>query len=92
MIGANNALGSVSQLKVAWSEDGYDDLDKANQYTVWRPIHFKDQLDQVVKEVKQIRADTLISDPPRSLSSNLEWLEWLDQNLGVFMRLLRIGN
>ncbi|MEQ8963180.1 MAG: hypothetical protein RLP02_35625, partial [Coleofasciculus sp. C2-GNP5-27] len=39
-----------------------------------------------------IRLDTLISDPPRSLSSNLEWLGWLDQNLGIFQRLLRIGN
>ncbi|MEQ8999975.1 MAG: hypothetical protein RID53_26110 [Coleofasciculus sp. B1-GNL1-01] len=60
LIGANNALGSVSQLKVVWSDEGYDDLDQANQYTVWRPIHFKDQLDKVVKEVKKIRARHVI--------------------------------
>ncbi|HBY80099.1 MAG TPA: hypothetical protein DEG47_24520, partial [Cyanobacteria bacterium UBA11148] len=39
-----------------------------------------------------IGLDTLISDPPRSLASHVEWLGWLDQNLGIFKRLLRMGN
>ncbi|AOW99138.1 hypothetical protein BJP34_06460 [Moorena producens PAL-8-15-08-1] len=39
-----------------------------------------------------IALDTLISDPPKSLSSSLKWLDWLDQNLQIFQRLLRKGN
>ncbi|WP_293040584.1 hypothetical protein [Moorena sp. SIO1F2] len=39
-----------------------------------------------------IALDTLISDPPKSLSSSLKWLDWLDQNLQIFQRLLRKSN
>ncbi|HAG82785.1 MAG TPA: hypothetical protein DCL61_16910 [Cyanobacteria bacterium UBA12227] len=60
LIGANNALGSVIELNVKWSGDGYDDPNKANQFNVWRPIHFKAQLDQVVEQVKKIRARHVI--------------------------------
>ncbi|NEP28828.1 MAG: hypothetical protein F6K49_45465, partial [Moorea sp. SIO3I6] len=31
-----------------------------------------------------IALDTLIYDPPKSLSSSLKWLDWLDQNLQIF--------
>ncbi|HEY0547586.1 MAG TPA: hypothetical protein VGC91_19555 [Pyrinomonadaceae bacterium] len=60
LLGANNALGSVVNLKVAWSGDGYDDLQKKQAYTVWRPIHFKAELDKVVAEVEKIRARHVI--------------------------------
>ncbi|MBD1940736.1 hypothetical protein [Microcoleus sp. FACHB-68] len=59
-LGANNALGSVIQLKVAWSQDGYDDLDRKQQFTVWNPIHFKKELDEVVAQVKKMKARHVI--------------------------------
>jgi hypothetical protein len=55
LIGANNALGSILTFKVKWSGNGYDNMDVNDQYTVWRPIHFKAELDQVVAELKQLR-------------------------------------
>jgi len=60
MIGANNALGSILTFKVSWSGDDYMDQDKNNQYTVWRPIHFKAELDRLVAEIKQVRARHVI--------------------------------
>lgn len=60
LLGANNALPSIVNLKVAWSDTGYDDLQKKQAYTVWRPEHFKAELDQVVAEVKKIRARHVI--------------------------------
>ena len=62
LLGSNNALGSVVQLRVVWSDDGYDDLERKDKsgFTVWRPIHFQAELDKVVAEVKQIRARHVI--------------------------------
>ncbi|HBB32117.1 MAG TPA: hypothetical protein DDZ80_18740 [Cyanobacteria bacterium UBA8803] len=59
LIGANNALGSVIELRVAWSGDS-SDTNGGNNFTVWRPTHFKAELDQVVAQVKQIRARHVI--------------------------------
>jgi hypothetical protein len=60
-IGANNALASVVQLKVAWSQDpGYDNLAMKAAYTVWNPVHFKRELDLLVGQVKGIRARHVI--------------------------------
>lgn len=60
LIGANNALGSILTFKVKWTGPGYDDMDTNDQYTVWRPIHFKAELDQLVAEIKKIRARHVI--------------------------------
>ena len=60
LLGANNALPSMLRLKVAWSGDGYDDPAKKSQYTVWRPSHFKSELELVVAEIKKIRARHVI--------------------------------
>jgi hypothetical protein len=60
LIGANNALGSILTFNVQWTAEGYDDMDINDQYTVWRPIHFKAELDKVVEEVKKIRARHVI--------------------------------
>ena len=60
LLGANNALGSVIDLKVNWSGDGYDDLNKKQNYNVWRPVHFKAELDKVVAEVEKIGARHVI--------------------------------
>ncbi len=60
LIGSNNALGSVLTFKVAWSAEGYDDMGRNDAYTVWRPIHFKAELDQLVEEIKKIRVRHVI--------------------------------
>ena len=60
-LGANNALQSVIDLRVAWSQDaGYANLDKKGAYTVWTPMHFRAELDEVVKAVKAINARHVI--------------------------------
>lgn len=38
---------------------------------------------------KLIQLDTLISNPPRTLSSGLSLIGWLDKNFNIFARLLR---
>jgi hypothetical protein len=60
LLGANNALSSVTHFKVLWSGDGYDDLKKKNQYNVWRPSHFNSEFDLVAAEVEKIRARHVI--------------------------------
>jgi hypothetical protein len=59
-IGANNVLGSILTFKVKWSGDDFKDMDKNNDYTVWLPSHFKSELDEIVEEVKQIKARHVI--------------------------------
>ncbi len=60
LIGANNALGTILTFKVNWTADGYDDMVVNDQYTVWRPIHFKAELDLIVEEVNKIKARHVI--------------------------------
>ncbi|MFM7425668.1 MAG: hypothetical protein ACKO7W_11860, partial [Elainella sp.] len=60
MIGANNALGSILTFKVAWSDVGYDDMARNDRYTVWRPTHFQAEWNQIVAELKQVRARHVI--------------------------------
>ena len=60
IVGGNNALGSILTFNVAWSDTGYDDMAINDKYTVWRPIHFKAELDELVAEVKKIRARHVI--------------------------------
>ena len=60
LIGANNALGSILTFKVNWTAEGYDDMAINDRYTAWRPIHFKAELDQLVAQVKKIRARHVI--------------------------------
>ncbi len=59
-LGANNALGSVAGLKVAWSDKGFDDLAHKGRYTVWQPSHFAQEFRQVVEQVKGIGARHVI--------------------------------
>jgi hypothetical protein len=60
LIGANNALGSILTFKVNWSGEGYDDMTFNDRYTVWRPIHFKAELDLIVQQVNTIKARHII--------------------------------
>ncbi|MGX9229713.1 hypothetical protein ACWV95_32860 [Streptomyces albus] len=59
-LGANNALSSVVDLKVVWSEAGYDDLRRKGRFTVWRPEHFAAELGQLAQAVERIRARHVI--------------------------------
>jgi hypothetical protein len=59
-LGANNALKTMTALKVVWSDDGYNSLTDKGNYTVWRPIHFEDELNKLVSEVKKIKARHVI--------------------------------
>lgn len=59
-LGANNALGSVTQLKVVWSGDGYADLARKGAYTVWRPTHFATELASVAEAVRDVGAAHVI--------------------------------
>jgi hypothetical protein len=60
LIGANNALGSILTFNVVWTDTGYEDMSVNDRYTVWRPTHFKAEFDQLVAEVKKIRARHVI--------------------------------
>jgi hypothetical protein len=60
LIGSNNALGSILQFNVAWSDTGYDDINQNDRYTVWRPMHFEAEWNQVVAQLKQISARHVI--------------------------------
>lgn len=61
LLGANNALPSMLRLEVVWSEDdGYDRLGEKRRFTVWKPSHFRAELDRVVKEIRNINARHVI--------------------------------
>jgi hypothetical protein len=60
LLGANNALGSVISLTVRWSGEGYENLRDKAKYNVWRPTHFKVELDRVATMVRGIRARHVI--------------------------------
>lgn len=60
LIGANNALGSILTFSVKWSDAGYEDMKINDKYTVWRPTHFKAELDLIVREVNNIKARQVI--------------------------------
>jgi hypothetical protein len=59
-LGANNALQSVTDLKVNWSGPGYDSLKGKGAYTVWRPEHFRGELAKTVAAVRAIKARHVI--------------------------------
>lgn len=60
LLGSNNALQSVTKLKVAWSGAGYDDVERKGPYTVWRPQHFAAEWALLVEELRRINARHVI--------------------------------
>lgn len=60
LLGANNALQTVTRLEVAWSEEGFDDLERKSRFTAWRPSHFAQEFQHVVRQVERIRARHVI--------------------------------
>ncbi len=59
-LGANNCLGSVTRLRVAWSGPDFADLVGKTAYTVWRPEHFRAEYAELVESVAAIRARHVI--------------------------------
>ncbi len=59
-LGANNALGAVTQLRVVWSGPGYDDPARKGAFTVWQPSHFAAELARVATAVQAVRARHVI--------------------------------
>ncbi len=59
-VGANNALQAVTTLKLVWSKEGFQDLGAKNTFTVWRPTHFRSELEELVGQVREIRARHVI--------------------------------
>lgn len=62
-LGANNALGSVVDLKLVWSDGtnrAFEDLALKAEFTVWLPEHFKSELARVVDAVNTIKARHVI--------------------------------
>ncbi|WP_141243205.1 hypothetical protein [Geodermatophilus obscurus] len=59
-LGANNALRSVVDKKVMWTDTGFDDLDRKGMYNVWRPSHFATEFGQLVHAVEAISARRVV--------------------------------
>lgn len=60
LLGANNALSTVTQLRVSWSNAGFEDPHAKSQFTVWRPSHFIQEFDRVAQQVDAIKARHVI--------------------------------
>ncbi len=61
LLGANNALGSVAQLRACWSaRSSYEDEQAKRDYTVWDPAHFREELARAVDSVRDVRARHII--------------------------------
>jgi hypothetical protein len=58
--GSNNALRSVADKHVAWSDTEYETLEGKNGFTVWRPTHFALEYGRVVDAVHQIDARRVV--------------------------------
>jgi hypothetical protein len=59
-IGANNALGTVLDLQVKWSDVGYNDPARKGAYNVWRPSHFAAELQELQTQVREVNAQHVI--------------------------------
>ena len=58
MLGANNALRTVTELRVCWSQQSSYEVDREakRDYTVWDPVHFRMELACAVARVRAVRA------------------------------------
>ena len=59
-IGANNALRTVLNLQVNWSDVGYDDPAKKGAYNIWKPSHFAAELQELQTQVREVNAQHVI--------------------------------
>jgi hypothetical protein len=58
--GANNALRSVVDKSVVWSDTGFDTLEGKGGYNVWRPTHFALEYGRLVDAVRRIDAQRVV--------------------------------
>lgn len=59
-LGANNALKTVTELRVTWSDENFRDPKRSGAYTIWQPEHFAAEFTEVVTAVKAIKARHVI--------------------------------
>lgn len=59
-LGSNNALRTVTELRVVWSGADFRDLHGKNDYTVWTPEHFDLEFAEVVAQLRDIEARHVI--------------------------------
>lgn len=59
-IGSNNCLGAVTRLQVKWSDEGFNELKRKGAFNVWRPSHFKSELQELASAVRTINARHVI--------------------------------
>jgi hypothetical protein len=60
LIGANNALGTVIDLKVKWSREGFDGIGAKGAFKIWRPAHFAIEFDRLAEAVQAVGARHVI--------------------------------
>ncbi|HKO52451.1 MAG TPA: hypothetical protein VJV79_32310 [Polyangiaceae bacterium] len=60
MLGSNNSLRTVANLRVIWSGPGFDDLNVKQRYTAWRPDHFRIELERFLSALEKVRARHVI--------------------------------
>jgi len=60
VLGSNNALRTVVDKKVCWSDSGFDDLDRKGRFNVWRPSHFAVEFGRLVTALEQIDARRVV--------------------------------
>jgi lysophospholipase L1-like esterase len=60
VLGANNALRTVTDKKVVWSAAGFNDLDRKDPFTVWRPSHFAVEYSVLVRVLRRIPAARVV--------------------------------
>lgn len=53
-------MSTVTQLRVSWSDAGFEDPHAKSQFTVWRPSHFIQEFDRVAQQVDSIKARHVI--------------------------------
>ncbi|ANQ72313.1 MULTISPECIES: hypothetical protein [Rhodococcus] len=59
-LGANNALRTVTELRVEWSGNNFRDPVGKRDYTVWRPEHFASEYAEVLAAIRKINAQHVI--------------------------------
>lgn len=60
MLGSNNCLGTVVDLQVRWSASGHNDLVAKKRYNLWDPVHFRQELAELVARVRGIKSRHVI--------------------------------
>ncbi|GAB7189448.1 hypothetical protein NUM3379_01540 [Kineococcus sp. NUM-3379] len=60
MLGSNNALRTIVDLRLRWTGEDYADASHKGRYTMWRPEHFRHELALVERKVHEVGARHVI--------------------------------